>query len=294
MSSLPRKRLGRGLDALLGDYAPVTIEDTAIERADEGDRKRVPVAFIHPNPRNPRREFASDDLEDLAVSIEKHGLVQPIVVRSMGKPDAYEIIAGERRWRAAQKAGLHEIPISVLDVTDRQALELAIVENVQRTDLNPVEEALGYQALLEEFSYTQADLGDAIGKSRVHVTNMLRLLKLPPPVLAAIRGGQLSAGHGRALVTARNPEALSRTIIAKGLSVRDAEKLAQSTESTKSPQKSRKKPQKDANIAAMETQLGNVLGMGVTIVHDAGGSGDIRIRYRSLDQFDAICKRLGS
>ena len=188
----------------------------------------MPVALIDRNPRNPRRDFRAEDLDELAASMRQHGIVQPIVVRPVaGGDERYEIIAGERRWRAAQLAGLHEVPVAVLDVSDREALELAIVENVQRADLNPVEEARGYQALIEEFGYTQGDLGATIGKSRVHVTNTLRLLKLPPSLLALLEAGTLSAGHGRALLSARDPERLALAVLDKNLSVRETERLAQ-------------------------------------------------------------------
>ncbi len=292
MNSEPQKRLGRGLDALLGDYGAVP--PTAANSAG-ADRKSVPVAFIHPNPRNPRTEFAADDLDDLAASIRSHGLVQPIVVRAQAGSagESYEIIAGERRWRAAQKAGLHEVPIIVLDVSDRDALELAIVENVQRSDLNPVEEALGYQALLDEFGYTQADLGLAIGKSRTHVTNMLRLLKLPAGVLAVLRAGRLSAGHARALVTASDPEGLAKKVIAKGLSVRETERLAQAAADTGGRTGRQKPPaRKDADTLALEKELSDRLGLQVDVRHKASGGGEVRVAYRSLEQLEAVCARL--
>lgn len=281
----PAKRLGRGLDALLGDFpgnaAPA-----------EGRRTTVPLAAIHRNPRNPRSDFGPEDLEDLAASIRAHGVVQPLVVRRAPGGTGYEIIAGERRWRAAQMAGLHDVPITVLDVSDRQALELAIVENVQRADLNPVDEARGYQALIEEFGYTQGDLGETIGKSRVHVTNTLRLLRLPPAVLALLQSGEISAGHARALVTAAEPEALARQVVKKNLSVRETERLAQGTTEAASPER-RRKTEKDADIRALERDLSEALGLAVDLRHGAKG-GEIRIFYRSLDQLEGVCRRLRS
>jgi ParB family chromosome partitioning protein len=293
MTSEPQKRLGRGLDALLGEFGASPAGEPADAYA--GRRQnQVPLAIIHPNPRNPRHEFATEDLDDLAASIRSHGVVQPIVVRAIAGPgETYEIIAGERRWRASQRAGLHDVPVIVLDVSDRQALELAIVENVQRTDLNPIEEALGYQALLQEFSYSQADLGTIIGKSRVHVTNTLRLLKLPADVLTAVKSGTLSAGHGRALLGADDPGALASLVIDKGLSVRETEILAQSAPG-QGGKRARKSPaaRKDADTRALEKQLSDALGMAVDIRHKTNGKGEIRLRYGSLEQLDEVCRLL--
>ena len=203
-----RSRLGRGLAALIGDVGD---EIGAIERA-RGQR-RVPVEFLRPSARNPRRNFVEEDLEDLTTSIRERGILQPIIVRSIpGMMDAYEIIAGERRWRAAQRAELHDVPVLLVEADDREALEIAIVENVQRTDLNAIEEAAGYERLIAEFGYTQNDLARVIGKSRSHVANTLRLLKLPESVQALLRDGRLTAGHARALVGAGDPEALARRI----------------------------------------------------------------------------------
>jgi len=290
MTSQPQKRLGRGLDALLGEFG-----NSPVGEASAGKRQnQVPLALIHPNPRNPRHEFSTGDLDDLAASIRSHGIVQPIVVRAIAGPgETYEIIAGERRWRAAQRAGLHDVPVTVLDVSDRQALELAIVENVQRTDLNPIEEALGYQALLDEFSYSQADLGTIIGKSRVHVTNTLRLLKLPDDVLTAVKSGALSAGHGRALLSADDPSGLARRVIEKGLSVRETEALGQVAAVQDGKRaKTSGAVRKDADTRALENQLSDVLGIAVDIRHKANGKGEVRLRYQSLEQLDDLCRRL--
>nr|CAD6618495.1 chromosome partitioning protein ParB [Rhizobium sp. Khangiran2] len=251
--------------------------------------RMVPIEHISRNPRNPRRQFDEADLQDLASSISQHGIVQPVVVRPVG--DRYEIIAGERRWRAAQLAGLHEIPVIVRDVDDRTALEIAIVENVQRADLNPLEEALGYDQLIAEYGYTQNDLGGIIGKSRSHVANSLRLLKLPEPVRDMLASGELSAGHARALVTTSNPVSLARTIVAKGMSVRDAERLAQNDIKSQSEPNQSKVEKKDSDTLALERTLSDSLGLEVRINHK-GGPGHIRINYRALDQLEEICRLL--
>src|SRR5918993_961889 len=217
-----RPRLGRGLAALIGEVGD---EMSAPER--ERGQRRVPVEFLRPNPRNPRKDFPESKLDELAASIRERGIIQPIVVRSMPNlPDAYEIVAGERRWRAAQRAGLHDVPIVVVEVDDRTSLEFAIVENVQRSDLNPIEEAAGYYRLIDEFGYSQGDLGTSLGKSRSYVANTIRLLNLPSDVQDLVTEGKLSAGHARALLAARDPATVAREIVAKGLTVRDAERIA--------------------------------------------------------------------
>lgn len=304
----PRKRLGRGLDALLGGFSdappaaphqagqggPDAANGGPADLAGGAGRLTVPVAALRPNPRNPRRSFRPDDLDELARSLKQHGLVQPIVVRPAprtGGLESYEIVAGERRWRAAQLAGLHDVPVTVVDISDRQALELAIVENVQRADLNPVEEARGYQALIDEFAYTQADLGDAIGKSRVHVTNTLRLLRLPEPVLAMLEAGTLSSGHGRAVLGAADPLALARVAAERSLSVRETERLAQGAAATP-PRAAKAAPEKSADIKALEKELTDAMGMWVSVTHDGEGRGDVTIRYKGLEQLDGICWKL--
>jgi ParB family chromosome partitioning protein len=284
-----RRRLGRGLDALLGPYPGEPEEHHA---AAESGRRTVPVALIDRNPRNPRRDFRAEDLEELAASLNQHGIVQPLVVRpAPGSAERYELIAGERRWRAAQLAGLHEVPVTIIDVSDRQALELAIVENVQRADLNPVEEARGYQALIEEFDHSQADLGATIGKSRVHVANTLRLLKLPQAVLALLEAGTLSAGHGRALLAASDPERLARMVVDKNLSVRETERLAQLPH-----EEPRAAPKRGAarnpDVVALEKGLSDSLGLNVALRHDDSGRGELRIAYRSLEQLESLCRKL--
>jgi len=285
-----RKRLGRGLAALIGDIdTPSTTEEVKISAAATSE-KLIPIELITRNPHNPRRNFPDSEIDDLTQSIREHGIVQPVVVRpSMLNASQFELIAGERRWRAAQKAGLIQIPVIIRDVDDRTALELAIIENVQRADLNPVEEALGYQQLIDEHEYTQADLAQVIGKSRSHVANTLRLLKLPQDVLQLLNNGALSAGHARCLVTADNPSELAQRIIDEGLSVRQAEALANSKPVLN---KEKKPPQeKDANTKALEKTLGDKLGMQVDIKFNAKG-GDLKIRYRTLDQLDDLCRRL--
>ncbi len=295
MAVEPKKRLGRGLDALLGAYPSeaAATEAPAGKEGREASRRSVSIALIDRNPRNPRRDFPEEELAELAASLKKHGIVQPLVVRRAGSGgERYELIAGERRWRAAQRAGLHDVPVTILDVSDREALELAIVENVQRTDLNPVEEALGYQALLEEFQYSQSELGDTIGKSRVHVTNTLRLLKLPTSVLGLLEKGKLSAGHGRALLAAREPEKLAERVVAKGLSVRETERLAQEPEEASRPKAQRKPPVRNADIAALEKELSNHLGVKVELLHQESGRGELRIYYGDLEQLDMVCAKL--
>jgi ParB family transcriptional regulator, chromosome partitioning protein len=285
---LSRKRLGRGLAALIGEMDKPA---SAAQVSASPDRK-VPIEFISANPRNPRRHFAESELADLAASIREHGIVQPIVVRP-AQGGRYEIIAGERRWRAAQQAGLAQVPVILRDVDDRVALELAIIENVQRSDLNPLEEASGYQSLIDEHQYTQADLAQVIGKSRSHVANTLRLLKLPGDVRQMLINGELSAGHARTLVTADNPMALAQRIVSEGLSVRQAESLVQAPE-TKSAIDRRPKDgpkEKDADTTALEKLLSDATGLGVTINHRSGG-GELRLAYASLEQLDDICRKL--
>jgi ParB family chromosome partitioning protein len=290
----PKRRLGRGLDALLGAYPqPVAAESGAApppQRAAALPKRTLPIDRIDRNPRNPRRDFRDEELAELTDSVKRHGIVQPIVVRPVG--DRFEIIAGERRWRAAQRAGLHDVPVAVLELSDREALEVAIVENVQRADLNPVEEARGYQALIAEFDYTQADLGETIGKSRVHVTNTLRLLKLPEPVLKLLETGALTAGHGRALLASETPERHAELVVAKGLSVREAERLAQPAAAK--PKAARAKPHgvRNADIVALEKELSDRLGLKVAIRHEEEGGGALMISYRTLEQLDAVLAKL--
>jgi ParB family chromosome partitioning protein len=284
-----KRRLGRGLAALIGEMDQ-PISDMTVRPSVAADRK-VAIDLVVRNPKNPRKHFAEEDLQDLASSIRQHGIVQPVVARSVAD-GKFEIIAGERRWRAAQLAGLNEIPVLVRDVDDRTALELAIVENVQRADLNPVEEALGYEQLIAEHGYTQNDLGEIIGKSRSHVANSLRLLKLPDLVREMITSGTLSAGHARALIPTSDPLGLARTIVAKGYSVRDAERMAQNNIRAQSqPAPETKSLQKDPDTVALERSLSDSIGLEV-IVNHKGNGGRLTISYKSLEQLENICRLL--
>jgi ParB family transcriptional regulator, chromosome partitioning protein len=285
-----RSRLGRGLAALMGDVGEET------RKVEQGRNQRsVPIEFLKPNPRNPRRNFPEIELEELAASMRERGIIQPIVVRPVrGAADSFEIIAGERRWRAAQRAGLHKVPIVPLDVSDDEALQLAIIENVQRADLNPLEEAAGYASLVSEFGHNQDAIAKMVGKSRSHVANTLRLLKLPSSVQAYIGEGKISAGHARMLVGQPDPERLAREIMDRGLNVRQVEALAQErAHASGKTIKSRQRVTKDADTAALEKRLSDVLGLAVTIDH-RGQGGVLTIRYRGLEQLDEVIRRLES
>lgn len=288
MAEEARSRLGRGLAALIGD---VDDESSVVERT--RSQRRVPIEFVKPNPRNPRRVFSEADLDELAASIKERGIIQPILVRTAhGAMDQYEIIAGERRWRAAQRAGVHDVPIVLLEVSDREALELAIIENVQRTDLNPLEEAMGYQALADEFGHNQEDIAKIVGKSRSHVTNTVRLLRLPDSVKAYLNEGKLSAGHARALLSQPDPEAAAKAIVEQGLNVRQVEALAQEqAEKAGKVSKARPRVEKDADTRALEKRLSDALGLAVAIEH-RGQGGQIKIKYKSLEQLDEVIRRL--
>lgn len=300
-----KKRLGRGLAALIGDVAESGAEqpDAGADRKAVADRT-VPIEFVRANARNPRRHFNDIELDELAASVREHGIVQPILVRTIAESTLgqdlggarYEIIAGERRWRAAQRAGMHEVPIVIREVEDRQALEIAIIENVQRTDLGPIEEATGYQQLIDEYDYSQAELAQVIGKSRSHVANTLRLLKLPDAIRDLLASGELSAGHARTLIGSGDPMGLAARIVREGLSVRQAEALAQrdgqrSGEQSAAPS-GRAPETKSADVQALEKHLADLLGLKVTIADKANGSGELRIRYRTLEQLDGVCRRI--
>ncbi|WP_374625203.1 ParB/RepB/Spo0J family partition protein [Devosia sp.] len=278
-------RLGRGLAALIGDMA--TMDGARL--AESGSVRRLPVAFLIGNRANPRREFDPEQLEELTSSIREKGVMQPLLVRPTADPNQFEIIAGERRWRASQRAGLNEVPVLVREVDDKEALELAIIENVQRVDLSPLEEAMGYEQLIEQFAYTQQDLAQVIGKSRSHVANTLRLLKLPQEVRDMMGRGELTAGHARTLITAEDPAALARRIVGSGLSVREAEALSQRDAAT--PRKKAPPADRDADLVALEKRLSDVLGLHVSVDHKDQG-GRLEIRYRTLEQLDGICMKL--
>lgn len=283
-----KPRLGRGLAALLGDVG----DETDVVEGARGQR-RVPVEFLRANPRNPRKHFSEKELDELAGSIRQRGIIQPIVVRHLPTlPDAYEIVAGERRWRAAQRAGLHDVPVVVADVDDRTSLEFAIIENVQRADLNAIEEAAGYQRLIEEFGYSHADLAQNLGRSRSHVANTIRLLALSPNLQGMLAQGQLTPGHARSLLVIKDPEAVARRIVGEGLTVRDVERIAHAEHGNAPiPKTARRKPSKDPDTRALEKALEDVLGFSVAIEHKGDG-GELRIRYGSLEQLDALCRRL--
>jgi len=284
-----RSRLGRGLAALIGDVS----EDVAPGRAD-AEPRRAPIEALRPNPRNPRRDFPETELDELGASIRAKGLIQPVVVRrSATGGTEFEIVAGERRWRAAQRAGLAEIPIVIVTIDDKTSLEFAIVENVQRSDLNAIEEATGYQNLIDEFSYTQGDLAQSLGRSRSHIANTLRLLRLPEDVKARIIDRSLSAGHARTLLGLDDPSGAAKDIVERGLSVRQAEELAQRhAKQAKAPgAPETKSGARDADIVAIEAALEEVLGLPVTIRHGERG-GELRVNYRSVEQLDALCKSL--
>jgi ParB family chromosome partitioning protein len=287
MADDSRSRLGRGLAALMGDVG-------AEAGSTEGTRnhRRVPIEYLKPSPRNPRRSFADAELDGLAASIRERGIIQPVVVRAIhGSKDRYEIIAGERRWRAAQRAGLHEVPIVPLEATDSQALEFAIIENVQRTDLNALEEAAGYAMLASEYEHSHEDIAKMVGKSRSHVSNTMRLLKLPEAVKAYISAGAISAGAARMLIGAPDPERMAREIVDRGLNVRQVEALAK--ERAQSPAKAgkRKREVKRADTVALERRLSDVLGLTVTLA-ERGNGGVLQIHYRSLDQLEEVLRRL--
>lgn len=285
MSDRPT-RLGRGLAALIGDMA--SVEGARV--TESGGVKRLPVEFIIANRANPRRTFDSEQLEELTNSIREKGVMQPLLVRPSEDPNIFELIAGERRWRAAQKAGLHDVPVIVREVGDKEALELAIIENVQRADLNPLEEAMGYGQLIEQFEYTQQDLAQVIGKSRSHVANTLRLLRLPEDVRGMVASGTLTAGHARTLITAEDPAHLARQIVAGGLSVREAEALSQQRD-VAGKKKSSEPAERDADTVALERRLSDALGLSVSLSHSERG-GRLEIRYRTLEQLDGICVKL--
>ncbi len=286
--------LGRGLSALLGDAAPRTVPNEEGLPAVGSSVRMLPVSSLAPHPGQPRRHFDEGALEELAQSIAQRGIIQPIVVRPHGKD--YQIVAGERRWRAAQRARLHEVPVIVRDLDDAETLEIALVENIQRQDLNAIEEADTYSKLIQEFGHTQDALGKLVGKSRSHVANLLRLLDLPINVQKFVIDGAISMGHARAIINAPDPETLAERVIERGLSVRETEKLARGGAPAGAATRERKTagnaaPSENADIAALERQIGDVLGLNVRISFGEGG-GTLTIGYSTLDQLDMVCQRL--
>lgn len=287
-----RKALGRGLSALLGDAdKPAPGGGMAPQTSGASE---VAIDLIRANPNQPRRNFKQEDLAELAASLKSHGVIQPVLLRpDPEEPGKYQIVAGERRWRAAQLAGVHALPAVIRDLDDKAMLELAIIENVQRVDLDPVEEAQGYTQLIESFNYTQEELSQVIGKSRSHVTNMLRLLSLPDKVVDMLRDGRLSPGHARALVKAPAPVTLAERAVAQGLSVRQVEMLAKKDPAEAAVTPPSGKPSKDADTRQLEGDLTSAIGMRVTIDHRADGQGgQLSIRYKTLDDLDEICRKL--
>ena len=285
MMQAQKRRLGRGLAALIGD----DVVEAASPEEFRGLR-HLPIELLHSNPNNPRKQFREEELEDLSKSIREKGLLQPIVVRQRADGE-YEIVAGERRWRASQRAGLHELPVLIRELSDGETLEIALIENIQRADLNPLEEARAYGQLLEQFSYTQQQLADSVGKSRSHIANTLRLLTLPESVRAYIEEGKLTAGHARTLVATDSPADLANKIISLGLSVREAETLTRSNPTTSTR---KAKAHKNADIRALENQISETIGLRVEIKAQGREGGTLLIKYKTLDQLDGVTHRLMS
>lgn len=285
-----RKGLGRGLSALMGDDGAAFAQQ---EKSRTSPRE-LPIEALFPNPGQPRRVFDEAKLDELAASIRDRGVLEPILVRrSASDPGRYEIVAGERRWRAAQRARVHQVPVVVKDLTDSEVLEVALIENIQREDLSAIDEGAAFQRLVDDFGHTQEALSRLLGKSRSHIANQMRLLGLPPGVQAMINDGRLTAGHARALVTARDPLDLAATVLARGLSVRQTEALAQA-EATASgrPTPAGRPPAKDADTRALEGELKAALGAKVDIDHKGSKGGTLTLSYRDLDQLEEICRRL--
>jgi ParB family transcriptional regulator, chromosome partitioning protein len=290
-SPVQKSRLGRGLASLIGENLPVGGRVIPAN----GESRMVPIDRVRPSPLNPRKSFNDAELDELATSIREKGLVQPLVVRPTDATGTnYEIVAGERRWRAAQKASMHLVPVIVRSLSDQEALELAIIENVQRTDLNAIEEAGGYKELVERFGYTQEELAGIIGKSRSHLANTMRLLKLPDSVQGLVRDGSLSAGHARALIGHDDAEAVAQDIVKKGLNVRDVEALVMGRKpgAAKSGGSKTAAPQKDPDTRAAEREMTDALGLTVVINPGRGEAGEVIIRYKTMDQFEVIHRGL--
>lgn len=286
-----RRGLGRGLSALMADV----VVDPSETTKNSASSNTLPLENIHPNPDQPRKHFADEELNELAASLRQNGVIQPLIVRPLDN-GTYQIVAGERRWRAAQLAQLHDVPVVIREFTDQQVLEVAIIENIQRADLNPIEEAAGYRQLMEKFGHTQQQMAEALGKSRSHIANLLRLLQLPAEVLGMVESGQLSSGHARALITAKDPVGLARQVVAKSLSVRATEALVKAEdrpETPQAPQRTSVAAEKDADTKALEGDLSATLGMRVRLDHRPGNDGGtLSISYRTLDELDELCRML--
>lgn len=286
-----RRGLGRGLSALMAD---VNLDESSADSAPRRAETRLPVEKLEPNPDQPRRDFPQEALEELAASIRVKGIIQPLIVRiSPRKSDSYEIVAGERRWRAAQLAQLHHVPVIIREFSDTEVLEVAIIENIQRADLNPVEEAMGYRQLMDRFGHTQEKLAEGLSKSRSHIANLLRLLTLPEEIQTWLREGKLSAGHARALVTTDDPVSLARQVISRGLSVRETERLAKTPASDKT-RAAKPRPEKDADTRVLEQDLSAHLRMKVVIDHKGQDGGSLVIAYKNLEQLDELCQMLST
>jgi len=299
----PKSRgLGRGLNALFEDEEDGFSQGGAEGQGDSQltgrERQMLGVDQMRPGEGQPRRTFNDDSLQELAESIKQHGVLQPLLVREISEGDGmYEIIAGERRWRAAQKAQLHEVPVILLEISDAEAFEIALIENLQREDLDPIDEATGFQRLMDEYDYTQEKLAESLGKSRSHIANMARLLQLPSSVQAHLSAGKLSIGHARALITVDNAEKLAKEVISKGLSVRETENLVAQAQGR--PQKSKKAGKaeeeplaKDVDTLALEKEVSNIIGMSVSIDSSDGKTGKVSIAFKTLDQLDDVLQRL--
>ncbi len=288
--------LGRGLSALLGDIDAASRKASAAApaaaKAEPSGLQRLPITYLQSGKYQPRQHFDDEALAELASSIQERGILEPLLVRPLpGEKNRYEIVAGERRWRASQIAGIHDVPVLIRELSDREAMEFGIIENVQREDLNAIEEGEAYQRLLEEFGHTQEKLAQIVGKSRPHITNMLRLLTLPQEVRDMISDGRLTQGHARALVPTKNPVALAREVVKKGLNVRQAETLAKRDQDNPEIHKKRSSPEESADVLALETELERVVGLKVKIA-TKGKSGTLTLFYTDLDQLDDIIKKL--
>lgn len=291
-NKLAKRGLGRGLSALMADMDLSTPEPAAPPR----DRTMVPIEQITANPDQPRRSFEPEALQELAASLKNRGVLQPLIVRPHPQDQGiYQIVAGERRWRAAQMAQLHELPVIIRELSDTEVLEVAIIENIQRADLNAIEEAASFRQLMDRFGHTQERLADALNKSRSHIANLLRLLNLPDQVQDLVKEGRLSAGHARALITAPNASQLARKIIEKGLSVRETEELVrkQAEQDSTEKRQAKRRPEKDADTRALESDLSAQLSMKVSIDHSGKKGGTVVISYQDLEQLDQLCQILG-